>query len=78
MERSYTYVGLYTAVASMVAAGASLLFGILESSHGSVHLGKGLALSLGAMSYLVIGIRFIVAPDGDSWDDARVCTVGCW
>eukprot|EP00579_Thalassiosira_antarctica_P027833 CAMPEP_0202028392 /NCGR_PEP_ID=MMETSP0905-20130828/63426_1 /ASSEMBLY_ACC=CAM_ASM_000554 /TAXON_ID=420261 /ORGANISM="Thalassiosira antarctica, Strain CCMP982" /LENGTH=557 /DNA_ID=CAMNT_0048592097 /DNA_START=102 /DNA_END=1773 /DNA_ORIENTATION=+ len=64
-----TYVGLYTAITSMVAAVASLLFGRLQSSHGSrLHCGKELVLTIGALSYFVIALRFIAFPNGSDWN----------
>jgi len=63
-----TYVGLYTAITSMVAAGASLLFGKLEASHGRFHCGKETVLTIGALSYLSIAIQFLAFPDGTDWN----------
>ena len=57
-----TYVGLYTAVTSLVAAAASLLFGTLTSSRrrgGRLRCGKDAVLSIGAASYLVISLLFL-------------------
>ncbi|KAL9183190.1 hypothetical protein ACHAXT_004977 [Thalassiosira profunda] len=62
-----TYVGLYTAVTSTVAALASLLFGTLESSHHGIQCGKELVLTLGAASYLVVGMQFLIFPHGSDW-----------
>ena len=45
-----TYVGLYTAITSLVAAIASLVFGYLQSSKGRLHCGKNGALTVGAAS----------------------------
>lgn len=49
-DTNSTYVGFYTSTTSMVAAGASLLFGRLQSSHGRVHCGKGPVMTIGALS----------------------------
>mmetsp|Transcript_34553 Transcript_34553/g.56513 ORF Transcript_34553/g.56513 Transcript_34553/m.56513 type:complete len:241 (+) Transcript_34553:344-1066(+) len=58
-----------TAITSMVAAVASLLFGRLQSSHGSrLHCGKELVLTIGALSYLVIVLQFIAFPNGSDWN----------
>jgi MFS family permease len=54
-----TYVGLYTAITSLVAAIASLVFGYLQSSKGQLHCGKTGALTVGASSYLIISLLFL-------------------
>ena len=54
-----TYVGLYTAITSLVAAIASLVFGYLQSSNGRMHCGKNGALTTGAASYLIISLLFL-------------------
>lgn len=54
-----TYVGLYTAITSLVAAIASLVFGYLQSSKGRLHCGKNAALTIGAVSYLIISLLFL-------------------
>lgn len=63
-----TFVGLYSAVTSMVAAGASLLFGALESSHGRFHVGKRSVLTAGASSYLIVASLFLAIPTGSFWN----------
>ena len=70
-----TYVGLYTAITSSVAAVASLLFGILESSHNQLHCGKGLVLTIGASSYLIIAVQFLIFPDGDDWNRVTLLSI---
>jgi len=70
-----TYVGLYTAIISLVAAGASLFFGKLQSSHENVHCGKGVVLTIGALSYLSIAIQFLAFPDGSDWTRATLLMV---
>mmetsp|Transcript_23985 Transcript_23985/g.51771 ORF Transcript_23985/g.51771 Transcript_23985/m.51771 type:complete len:496 (-) Transcript_23985:262-1749(-) len=62
-----TFVGFYTSTTSMVAAGASLLFGRLQSSHGRFHCGKGPVMTLGAFSYLIIALQFIAFPVDSGW-----------
>mmetsp|Transcript_25172 Transcript_25172/g.45357 ORF Transcript_25172/g.45357 Transcript_25172/m.45357 type:complete len:532 (+) Transcript_25172:44-1639(+) len=71
-----TYVGLYTAVTSTVAAVASLVFGRLESTHIScLHCGKEVIMSIGASSYLVIALIFFAFPDGSNWNRASLLSV---
>ena len=57
---------MYTSVTSAVAAGASLLFGRLQSSQHQ--WGKEPFLTLGASSYLAIALQFLVLPEGSSWN----------
>lgn len=59
-------VGVYTATTSMVAAGASLLFGILQSSHDRFRCGKGSVITIGVLAYLSIGLQFLAFPDGSN------------
>ena len=57
-----TYVGLYTAMTSLVAAGASLIFGRLQSSSlrdGRPRCEKDAVLTIGASSYLLISLLFL-------------------
>ena len=67
-----TYVGLYTAVTSLVAALASFVFGRLQSSSsrsgGHIRCGKVVVLTIGALSYLVIAIQFLAFPGGKYWN----------
>ena len=65
-DKNSTYVGMYTSVTSAVAAGASLLFGRLQSSKHQ--WGKEPFLTLGASSYLAIALQFLALPDGSSWN----------
>ncbi|KAL7525896.1 hypothetical protein ACHAXR_002984 [Thalassiosira sp. AJA248-18] len=74
-DHNSTYVGLFTAVTSMVAAGASLLFGFLESSRGGVHYGKESVLTIGILSYLVIALYFLALPNGSDWNRATLLSV---
>ena len=68
-----TYVGLYTAVTSLVAAAASLLFGTLQSSRrGRLRCGKGAVLMIGASSYLVISLLFLFLLD---WDQSTLLLI---
>ncbi|KAL3765244.1 hypothetical protein ACHAW5_010863 [Stephanodiscus triporus] len=60
-----TYVGLYTAVTSLVAAGSSLIFGWMQTSRGRFRCGKGDALTIGASSYLTISLLFLFLLDWD-------------
>lgn len=74
-----TFVGLYTAVTSMVAALASLAFGrLLSSREGRPRcgtFGKEGVLSVGASSYLAIASAFLAFPDGDDWNRATLLGV---
>ncbi len=70
-----TYVGLYTSVTSLVAAGASLLFGWLESTHSRVHTGKAMVLTIGASSYLAIALQFLAYPDGSNWNKITLLSI---
>ncbi len=68
-----TFVGLFTAVTSLVAAAASFVFGRLQSSSSSqsgrsIRCGKGVVLTIGALSYLVIAIQFLAFPGGKHWN----------
>jgi hypothetical protein len=66
-----TYVGLYTAITSLVAALASFVFGRLQSSSsqsGRIRCGKVVVLTIGALSYLVIAIQFLAFPGGQNWN----------
>ena len=60
------YVGLYTSITSLVASGASLLFGRIQS-HPRLQYGKERVLTSGALSYLAIALQFIVYPNGNDW-----------
>lgn len=70
-----TYVGLYTAITSSVAAVLSLLFGKLESSHNHFHCGKEMVLTIGALSYLIIAMQFLVFPDGSNWTQVTLLSI---
>ena len=68
-----TFVGLFTAVTSLVAAAASFVFGRLQSSSSSQSgsctcCGKVVVLTIGAVSYLVIAIQFLAFPGGKHWN----------
>ena len=70
-----TYVGLYTAVTSLVAAAASFIFGRLQSTstsqggaHRTLRCGKVTVLTIGALSYFVIAIQFLAFPGGKHWN----------
>jgi len=58
------YVGLYTSITSLVASGASLFFGRIQSQ---MRYGKERVLTSGALSYLAIALQFLVFPDGNNW-----------
>ena len=58
------YVGLYTSITSLVASGASLFFGRIQSRF--MH-GKERVLTSGALAYLAISLQFIAFPDGNDW-----------
>lgn len=64
-DHDSTYVGLYTAITSLVAAIASLVFGYLQSSKGRLHCGKNGALMIGAASYLTISLLFLLLINWD-------------
>merc|ERR1712232_538893 len=70
-----TMVGLYTAITSMVAAVASLLFGRLESSHSRAHVGKGFVLTAGALSYMAVALVCLVFPNGNDWNYATLMLI---
>lgn len=61
------FVGLLSAVTSLVAAATSFAFGWLESRHESVHLGKGLAMSIGGLCYFSVAVQFLSYPAGSDW-----------
>ncbi|KAL3816732.1 hypothetical protein ACHAXA_002218 [Cyclostephanos tholiformis] len=70
-----TYVGLYTAMTSLVAAGASLIFGMLQSSSsrgGRSRCEKDAVLTIGASSYLLISLLFLSPLD---WDRATLLLI---
>eukprot|EP00581_Thalassiosira_minuscula_P010394 CAMPEP_0183710420 /NCGR_PEP_ID=MMETSP0737-20130205/6161_1 /TAXON_ID=385413 /ORGANISM="Thalassiosira miniscula, Strain CCMP1093" /LENGTH=492 /DNA_ID=CAMNT_0025938689 /DNA_START=103 /DNA_END=1578 /DNA_ORIENTATION=- len=68
-DPSSTFVGLFTSITSIVASVASLLFGILQSSSQTSFLcGKGLIMTIGALSYLIIACQFVAFPDGNDWN----------
>lgn len=58
------YVGLYTSITSLVASGASLFFGRIQSR---LTYGKERVLTSGALAYLAIALQFLVFPDGNNW-----------
>ena len=70
-----TYVGLYSAVTSLVAAAASYAFGWLESRHESVHLGKGLVMSIGGLCYFSVAVQFLAYPAGSDWSVAGLVMI---
>ena len=76
VDPNSTYVGLYTAITSTVAAGASLLFGRLESIHNSrFHCGKETVLTIGAISYFLIALQFLAFPDGSYWNRITLISI---
>lgn len=74
-DQNSTFVGLFTAVTSIVAAGASLLFGVLQSSRDRFHCGKGPVMTIGALSYLTIALQFVAFPDGSDWNSISLLAV---
>ena len=69
------FVGLFTALTSLVAAAMSFVFGWLESRHESVHLGKGLAMSIGGLCYFSVAVQFLVYPTGSDWSVAGLAII---
>jgi MFS family permease len=89
------YVGMFTAVTSLVAAMLSWSFGILDwMSHTFIsepqssspkyrfikfvlrlQLSKGVVLTLGAVSYLLIALLFLLFPSFSSWDFSSLMMV---
>jgi len=76
VDPNSTFVGFYTAITSTVAAVASLVFGRLQSSHGTwFHCGKEQVLTMGALSYLIISLQFLIFPDGSDWNRLTLLSV---
>ena len=75
VDPNSTYVGLYTAIISATAAGASLLFGRLQSSTNTYSCGKEPILTIGALSYLLIALQFLAFPDGSNWTKITLINV---
>jgi MFS family permease len=72
-DTSQRYVGLFSALSSAVAALCCLLFG---SRFLSNH--KGVVLILGALSFVLVVLPFIIQPDFTKWNWVMLALVYCF